>query len=357
MTDSADPPAASDFSGALETVEAFLLGEPPSLTRVEVAQQAGVHQDVADQLWSLLGFPTQTDESVAFTPADVHALILTNDLVTLGVLSPERQAALVRTWGRSYARLAEWQTTLLADVALESGAAELDQVATLAEEVVPRVEELQSYIWRRHLASAASRMLAVEAVGSPVSHLAVGFVDIVGYTSHSKTLAEAELVAWLEHFESECAVLVNDGGGRIIKNIGDEVLFVANDPVSAAEIALLMTERGMDIDDSFPLVRAGLAYGEVVSRLGDVFGATVNIASRVTTLARPGAVLVDRGAYEVLSGIVFDGSDPHDPAIDRESDPGISGYRFRRMRRTSVKGYSRLQSWVLRRPKDAEVPS
>lgn len=354
MSDSADPPAASDFSGALEAVEGLLIGEAPSLTRLQVAEQSGVSIEVAEQLWRLLGFASVPDDAIAFTPADVQALIHSQDLTKLGILSPDRQAALVRTWGRSFARLAEWQTTLLTDVALETGTDPVEQVTILAEQVVPRIESLQSYIWRRHLASAASRMLAVEAVGSPVSHLAVGFVDIVGYTSHSKTLAEAELVAWLEHFESECAVLVNDGGGRIIKNIGDEVLFVANDPGSAAEIALLMTERGMDIDDSFPLVRAGLAYGEVVSRLGDVFGATVNIASRVTTLARPGAVLVDRGAYEVLSGIVFDGSDPHDPAIDRESDPGISGYRFRRMRRTSVKGYSRLQSWVLRRPKDAD---
>ena len=90
-------------------------------------------------------------------------------------------------------------------------------------------------------------------------------------------------------------------GGRIIKNIGDEVLIVADDPAAAADIALGLTRRGAG-DDSFPPVRAGLAYGDVVNRLGDVFGPVVNVASRLTSVARPGTVLVDEGAYRVLSG-------------------------------------------------------
>ena len=88
----------------------------------------------------------------------------------------------------------------------------------------------------------------------------------------------------------------------MIKTIGDEILFVADDPRAAAEIALQVTERGADEDDKFPQVRAGIAYGDVVSRLGDVFGPTVNISSRLTSVARPGTVLVDRGMHEVLSG-------------------------------------------------------
>jgi adenylate cyclase len=124
---------------------------------------------------------------------------------------------------------------------------------------------------------------------------------------------------------------VNDHGGRVIKNIGDEVLFVADDVAAAAEVALLLTERGADPDDDFPGVRAGLAHGEVVARLGDVLGPTVNIASRLTSVARPGTVLVDDGAHERLS------TDDAAP------------YAFRRLRRTSVKGYERLQPWALRR--------
>jgi adenylate cyclase len=328
-------------------VVGFLLGAAPRLTRTQVADQAGVPIEVAEQLWRLLGFPHAAPDDVAFTPADVEALRLSRDLMDLGILGADSQAALVRTWGRSFARLAEWETSLLADVASMQGDDPAAGVTALAEEVLPRVDRLQSYVWRRHLASAASRTLAVESAGSPVTRLAVCFVDIVGYTSHSKTLSEAEQVAWIEQFEDRASGLVVDGGGRIIKNIGDEVLFVADDVGAAAEIALAMTGAGSDEEDGFPSVRAGLAYGEVVQRLGDVFGPTVNIASRRTSVARPGSVLVDRGAYEALSGVEDDRSE------SPESDPGTSSYRFRRMRRTSVKGYSRLQAWVLRRSDDA----
>jgi adenylate cyclase len=332
---------ARDLSGALETVETYLLGAAPSLTRVQVAEQAGVPIEVAQELWRLLGFAEQADDAVAFTEADVRALEHTHDLVKLGILSPDRQAALVRTWGRSFARLAEWQTTLLTDVALESDDP-VGQIKELASEVLPRVESLQNYVWRRHLASAGARLMAGDAAGS-TSRLAVVFVDIVGFTSRSKELGDSELVQWIEYFEAECSGLVVDHGGRVIKNIGDEVLFVAEDVVGAAEAALTMTARGTDPDDDFPEVRAGIAYGDVVSRLGDVFGPTVNIASRLTSVARPGSVLIDRGAHDALTG---DTSEPDDAGQDQREHGGFS---LRRMRRTSVKGYSRLQSWVLRR--------
>ncbi|WP_182525202.1 adenylate/guanylate cyclase domain-containing protein [Nocardioides dongkuii] len=338
-------PGSPDLSGALEAVEEFLLGEQPSLTRVQVAEKAGVPLPVAEQLWRLLGFPHAADEDVAFTPADVQALVHSSELMELGILSTDRQAALVRTWGRSYARLAEWQTTLLTDVALEADDP-VAQLTELAEQVLPRVESLQAYVWRRHLASAASRTLAVDSIGSPATQLAVCFVDIVGYTSHSKSLSEAELVGWIERFEDATTGVVADHGGRVIKNIGDEVLFVADDPLAAAEIALAMTARGADPDDEFPQVRAGLAYGEVVSRLGDVFGEVVNIASRLTSVARPCSVLVDRGAYEALSGLV---------ESDEATDSDTPSYSFRRLRRTSVKGYARLRPWVLRRSGAGEV--
>ena len=172
-----------------------------------------------------------------------------------------------------------------------------------------------------------TRLMAFAEPGAATAVMAVCFVDIVGYTSRSKELDETELVAWVEQFEHRCTDVVVEHGGRIIKTLGDAVLFVSDDPVAAAEIALTLTALGARDDDTFPSVRAGLAYGEVVPRLGDVFGPTVNIASRLTSVARPGTVLVDDGAAEALSG----------------------GYSLQRMRRTPVKGYSRLQPWRLRR--------
>lgn len=280
---------------------------------------------------------------MVFTDADVEALRGAQELVELGILSPERQAALVRTWGRSFARLADWQTSLLATVATEAGTDPDEAVAALASEVVPRVEALQSYVWRRHLVSAGSRRLAgVGPTAGDAAPLTVVFVDIVGYTSRSKELSETELVEWIERFEDDTTALVVAQGGRIIKNIGDEVLFVADDTRSALDAALELCRRGADPDDAFPEVRAGLAHGETVRRLGDVYGETVNIAARLTSVARPGTVLVDRGAYEALNEGVD--SDDHEQS-DGHHHPD---FHFRRLRRLSVKGYSRLAAWAVR---------
>jgi adenylate cyclase len=320
-------------SDSLDRLDASLLGEAPHLTRQQVVERSGVPLEDAVRLWSLLGFAHVDDDEVVFTTADVDALRGAQDLVDLGILSPERQAALVRTWGRSFARLADWQSSLLATVAVESGADPDETVAALAAEVVPRVEALQSYVWRRHLVSAGARRLAGAddggaAAAAATAPLAVVFVDIVGYTSRSRTLSEDELVAWLERFEDETARLVVEHEGRIIKNIGDEVLFVVDDPAAAVEVALALCRRGADEDDPFPEVRAGAAYGETVRRLGDVYGETVNIAARLTSSARPGTVLVDRGVHDALQ--------EHD------------GLTFRRLRRLSVKGYAHLAAWAAR---------
>lgn len=317
---------AEQSGDGADGLEELVLGQAPHLTRLEVAERAEVPLELAQELWRLLGFPHAADDEVAFTDADVEALRQAHELVRLGVLGPERQAALVRTWGRSFARLAEWQSDLLVDLAAE-GDDPAATLAGLAADVLPRVESLQSYAWRRHLVSAGARLLT-EADGE-AGVLTVCFVDIVGYTSRSKALAEPELVAWLERFESTTLDLVTDAGGRIIKNIGDELLFVADDLTAAADVALRMTERGADEDDEFPDVRAGLAHGPVVSRLGDVFGGTVNLAARLTSAARPDTVLVDEGAHDALGD--------------------TDAFTLRRVHRLSAKGYSRLPAWALRR--------
>ena len=329
----------SDLSEALDTVEAYLLGDAPTLTRIQVAEQAGVPLEVAHELWRLLGFAQQADDAVAFTAADVQALKYTHDLVKLGVLSPDRQAALVRTWGRSFARLAEWQTRLLTDVALESDDP-VGQLTALASEVLPRVEALQGYVWRRHLASAGNRLMASDSAGSDTSRLAVVFVDIVGFTSRSKELDETELVKWIEYFEAECSGLVVDHGGRVIKNIGDEVLFVADD---------LDAGGGCGPDHDSARLRPGRRLPRGTRGAG-VRRRRVPARGRLrphgqhrlaADLDRPAGLGAHRpGAHDALTGDTTD--EGHE---EREH----AGFSFRRMRRTSVKGYSRLQSWVLRR--------
>ena len=350
----------------LDDIERYLLGARRTLTRVEVAEKAGVPLELAEELWSQLGFPRTTDDEVAFTKKDVAALKMTAELVSLGILEADSQAALVRTWGRSYARLAEWQAELLGGLALQDDHPER-RISELVELVTPRVAKLQDYVWRRHLVMAAQRLLHTVEADDPGQRMAVAFTDIVGYTSQSKHLTEAELVDLVETFEDVTTRAVTAIGGRVIKTIGDEVLYVADSPRALVEIALALTAKGEDEEDAFPRVRAGIAYGDVTTRLGDVFGPTVNIASRLTSIARPGTVIVDRGAFDALTGRTTEAADPGvegpdgtplSKLLDRAAEElaDISPYaehedlKFRRLRRTSVKGYRALEPWLVRKP-------
>ena len=158
--------------------------------------------------------------------------------------------------------------------------------------------------------------------------MAVGFADMAGFTTFTRNSSEADLRDVLGAFETLATEVIGSNRGQIVKTIGDEVLFVADDPADAAEIAVGLIEAA-EADDTLPQMRAGVAFGPVVSRLGDVFGQTVNIASRLTSIARTGAVLVDEGM--------------HDAVADDER------FRLSALRPVSVRGYHHLRSWRLRR--------
>ncbi|MGH3658274.1 MAG: adenylate/guanylate cyclase domain-containing protein [Micromonosporaceae bacterium] len=279
--------------------------------------------DRAERLWRALGFAGVGDDEVVFNDDDVEALRLITSLVDLGVVPPAAEASLARSLGQSMARLAEWQTGVVRDVVTDGGPPG-QEVVPVAGSLVPVMEKLQSYVWRRHLAAAAGRVLAVPADSAT---LVVGFADIVSFTRLSRSLDDAELATFIEHFEATATEIVTERHGRVVKTIGDEVLFVADTPEAGAAIGLRLAGR-VDVDEKFPAVRAGLAYGGVLSRLGDVYGPVVNVAARLTSLARPGTVLVDRGMRDALDD--------------------VPGYDLRRLRRVAVRGYAKLEPWVLR---------
>lgn len=337
--DATGDPHPTEPTGELwRDLESLLLGQEPSLTRSEVVAQSGADDATAVTLWRLLGFPKVADDAVAFTPMDVEALRQSNELMKLGVVSIDSQAALVRTLARSFARLAEWQSRLLAEVRAQHEPTDAEHLA-LVRAVLPKIEAFQDYVWRRHLASATASLMTSEANAASGELMAIGFVDIVSYTSQSKKLDQRELIDWIEDFEGVVTEAVLDHGGQVIKTIGDEAMFVTGDVREIAEIALVLTARGQDANDEFPAVRAGIAYGNVVPRLGDVFGPTVNIASRLTSVARPGTVVADRGVHDVLCR-------DHAPEETRATD-----LQLKRIPNVSVKGYGRFDCWVVRRAK------
>lgn len=319
MADRLDPQALAELN------EAYLLGDV-TLTAQQIADAVGIDMETARNRWRSLGFSEVGDDVVAFTEADLDAMRRFQHLHELGLVGAEDESALIRTLGRSFARLAEWQLTLLGNL-VDPENADLQEMVELVEDIVPNVEAIQSYVWRRHLSNVAARMLlAPSAQDAPT--VAVGFADIVGYTRQSRAMTKDELARLVGDFEAAALRIITSHQGRIIKTIGDEVMFVVDEPHHAAEIALELIELHPN-DEECPELRVGLAYGQVLSRLGDVFGPTVNIAARLTSVSRPGKVLVDRGLAEAISD--------------------DARFWVRRTRRQSVKGYRRLEPWKLRR--------
>ena len=327
--------APLDREHLVELLEAFLLGDPPTLSGLDIADRVGIPIETARERWRSLGFSAVGDDEVVFTEADLEAMLGTQKLHALGLLDEEHESALVRTMGRSFARLAEWQVGLLGRI-VDLDRMDLEQLNAVMSEIIPLIEDLQGFIWRRHLLSAAARQLLAPGQGVEDSSMAVGFADIVGYTRHTRALRQAELARLVEDFEARTLQVVAEFNGRIIKTIGDEVLFVTDAPADAASIGLLLAD-GHKHDPDFPELRVGVAWGQVLHRLGDVYGPVVNMAARLTSIARPGRVLVDRDLADALAD------------DDR--------FRLRRMRRTSVKGYRRLEPWSLRRSGDDAIPA
>lgn len=307
-------------------LERELLGGERRYTRLEVAELTGVPLERCTELWNALGFADVGDEVRAFTDRDVWAVRTVTALGEAGWLEEDLQVSMARALGQSLARLADWQLATIGSMIDPTVAPQ--QAMQRAEELVPVVEQLIGYVWRRHLAATAGRVLAAGSDELAAGTLAVGFADLVGFTSLTREIGDEQLGELVEQFEGFASDIVATSGGRVIKTIGDEVLFVADDVATAAEIGVRLAEE-VPRHASLPELRVGMAYGTVLSRLGDVYGEPVNLASRLTSIARPGSVLVDRDFAEQLEG---------NPA-----------WRMRRVPPRPVRGYALLQPTRLRR--------
>jgi len=287
-----------------EELDALLLGAPRRWTRDEVARMSGVPLERARRYWRALGF-SDTGGAVVFTDRDVEALLRLDELVREGVVDEEMAIALLRALGRTTAHLAGWQV----DVVLEqlSGGTGLraglsvDEAYTTAERLLPHLEPLLTHVWRLQLAAQVDRVLSDDDTLVDAQHLTVAFADIVGFTRLSRRLAERDLARVVERFEESAADVVAAAGSRVVKTLGDEVLFIADGPGEAAQAALDL-HMMLAADEVVPELRIGMATGLVIARMGDIYGTTVNLASRLTAIARPGTVVVDVATAEDLVG-------------------------------------------------------
>ena len=295
-----------------EQLEKVILGEVPGLTSSDVATAAGVTTEEARRLWRALGFP-DAGEHAAFTAADLDALTTLVGAVEAGAIDFDTAVRLTRAVGQTMARLADWQVATLSarvehlEEGLEATGSRIGSALRIADQVGVPFEQMLIYAWRRHLAAAVGRIEALGAADEDLhtTQVTVGFADLVGFTALSNEMEDDRLADMVEIFESRCADVVAARHGRLIKTLGDSVLFVSEDAERAISIALNIIEV-IGNDARLPDVRLGLATGSVIMRLGDVFGSPVNLAARLTGVARRNRVITDHATASLLPEDQFD---------------------------------------------------
>lgn len=292
-------------------LEHRLLGAERTLRRRDVAAGAGISLLSARKLWRAMGFPNIGDDDVAFTQVDLDALVTIVDNVRAGLLTEEAAISLTRAIGQMTDRMVVWQVeALVEDMVQNQGVSDPEarrRLVSVLPELIEPMEKILLYSWRRQLNAALHRLgvradtgLASSEAGRDGSEddaplplaRAVGFADLVSYTSLSRRMNERTLAQLVQRFENKSAEIISVGGGRLVKTIGDEVLFVAETPQAGAQISLSLA-REFRRDEMLPDTRVSLVWGRILSRLGDIYGPTVNLAARLTALAEPGTVLTD----------------------------------------------------------------
>jgi adenylate cyclase len=333
---------AAEREGTLPllAVDKLMVPEVAEYDLAGVAARSGLDVDTVRHLWRTLGYPVPRVDEIAFTAADLEILTEVGRLMAGDVASTDLVLQMSRVIGSSMARIASSQVDVISARvagAPRAGAladAELtdERIVVSASALLPIVPSVLNATWRRHLQGAIRRRLSIAETGQGQLGV-VGFADLVGFTALSQQVGDDELAAVVDEFEQLAFDVVTAHGGRVVKMIGDEVMFTVDSPVAAAEIGLALAE-GTRGADELSDVRVGMAYGPLLEREGDLYGPVVNLASRITSIAFPGSIVI--------------GPSLRDELVDRDD------YRLRSMRPRSLKDIGRVPLWVLRRAAPAE---
>ncbi len=278
------------------------------LTIDEAAAAAGLERDVLVAILRASGF---TPTEVQVTEASVE--LFRQFALARTIFSDEEALHFTRVMGSSLGRIAEAANSLfLVDIAgpmmtTAPSEYELARSSRAAIEILNDVSAAIGNLFRLHMQRAIERsQRARQGVrDSDLVSMAIGFVDLVGFTPLAQSKDTRGLLSLLLEFEGRAYDLVADHGGRVVKLIGDEVMFTTIEPRAATEIALNLFESFRARDEVTP--RGGLAYGEVLAHGGDYYGPVVNLASRVADVAVPWEILVTEPVSQRLSdGLVVE---------------------------------------------------
>lgn len=286
---------SSDLAGV--TLE-VLLRQRATLSARDLAERTDLTVDDVVASYHELGIPVGDVDEVRFNEREVELAAMLRWAV-VDQFTPEEGHGLVVVVARALQSIADasvsgFVQTIEARL-LAQGGSLFDWAQATGEAAGMGMQLSQNLgpLFNHYLRQAMQRQrVAQQGVSSrAVMRVAVGFIDLVGFTPLSSGLTPEELSELVGDFESRAFDLANDAGARIVKHIGDEIMFTAVDPAAACRVALELRD-GVEATRERP--RGGIAHGEVITRHGDYYGPIVNLASRLTDEAIPGEILVPR---------------------------------------------------------------
>ena len=292
---------------ALLPVERAIAGDGPRYTPREIADLSEVELPLLERFSAALGIPYPGPDEREATEAQLEAARRIKAFRDAG-LPEEGMLQVARTIGMGTARIAEANRELVIRTLTQPGDTERDlalRLAAAAEHMLPLVGPTIIDAFQLHMLEQVRRDvigtadLASGELGG-TTDTAICFADLVEFTRLGEEIPAEELGLVAGRLE-EMASAVAEPPVRLVKTIGDAVMFVSTDPESMLVAALALIGAAEAEGDEFPLLRAGLACGPVLPQSGDYYGRPVNLASRITGVARPGSVVVD-GAIKEAAG-------------------------------------------------------
>jgi class 3 adenylate cyclase len=312
--------------------DVLLLSGPPIYTLRTAADAIGVGLHDVERGWSMLGLTVPDPDTPALSQADVDSLATWVDMRMQ--MGPEAADGFMRVLGAYVARVAEAISSMI-----RTGQPKMwlghtnDELATAqayreAAEFVPRLGAMIDAVHRQHLVSTRTFIEGVVAGPSASLVCGVGFADLSGFTALTQMLTPAELSAMLSEFGAAVSDVVHADGGRVVKFIGDAVMWVSSSPERLAKAALDLVDHPGAREAGLQ-VRAGLGYGEILAISGDYFGNAVNLAARLVAVASPGQILA---AAELQDKLPDWPAVMQDPLLLKGFDDPVTAYELCRGR-------------------------
>jgi adenylate cyclase len=258
-------------------------------TLAEVASRIGMPAEQVAEYYHAFGMPPASYDDPVL--AEEEIAMFAGVAVSARLSGPREMHRFLHLVSTAVASICE--AAVSGTIVRTEGRGELveAQASLEAVQTIPQLEGILTLCLRLQLELAGRRLRhARSSAESNAFRFTVGFVDLVGFTTLSRQMSSGELEGLVDRFESTAYDVAGVRGGRIVKFIGDEVMFVSEEPSVACDIALALIEQFAG--DPHVRPRAGLAYGDLLVRSGDYCGPVVNLASRLAELAVRGEVLV-----------------------------------------------------------------